>query len=187
MTRRRKLAIAFLAFGLIVGVPFLVLTKRWVIDPHTTNPTSADVVVVLGGGNGERLDRGLALMAAKVAPVMVLSTGIHWVEPPNVVKAVKDTCAEGSAQFEVVCIAALPDSTKGEAIAVADMAKKRGWHRIVVVTTDHHVTRSMRWFKRCYDGELFPVSAPAPTGLSEVAHEWAGTIDQFTLDRTCSR
>jgi uncharacterized SAM-binding protein YcdF (DUF218 family) len=187
MTRRRKLAVTLLVFGLFIFLPFLVLTNRWLIHPHTTNPTEADVVVVLGGGNGERLDRGLALMAAKVAPVMVLSTGIHWVEPPNVVKAVKDTCAERSAQFEVVCIAALPDSTKGEAIAVADMAKKRGWHRIVVVTTDHHLTRSMRWFTRCFSGEVFPVSAPASTGPSEIAHEWAGTIAQFTLDRTCSR
>jgi uncharacterized SAM-binding protein YcdF (DUF218 family) len=187
MTRRRKRVLALLAVVGVFAVPFGILTDRWLISPVTTNPTSADVVVVLGGGHGERLDTGLALMAAKVAPVMVLSTGIHWVEPPNVVKAVKDMCATGSTQFEVVCVAAVPDSTKGEAIAVADMAKKRGWHRIVVVTTDHHLTRSMRWFHRCVEGELFPVSAPASTGLSEIAHEWAGTVDQFTLHRTCSR
>jgi uncharacterized SAM-binding protein YcdF (DUF218 family) len=188
MTRRRKRATAVVvAVVAFLAVPFVVLTNRWMIHPRTTNPTSADVVVVLGGGHGERLDRGLALMAANVAPVMVLSTGIHWVEPPDVVKAIKDTCAQGSTLFEVVCVSALPDSTKGEAIAVADMAKKRGWHRVVVVTTDHHLTRSMRWFERCFVGELLPVSAPAPTGVSEIAHEWAGTIDQFTLDRTCSR
>jgi uncharacterized SAM-binding protein YcdF (DUF218 family) len=162
MTRRQKRARVLFIVLIVLAVPFGVLTNRWLIHPVTTNPTSADVVVVLGGGHGERLDTGLALMAAKVAPVLVLSTGIHWVEPPNVVKAIKDMCAEASVQFE-------------------------GWRRIVVVTTDHHLTRSMRWFHRCVEGELFPVSAPAPTGVSEIAHEWAGTIDQFTFDRTCSR
>jgi uncharacterized SAM-binding protein YcdF (DUF218 family) len=187
MTRRRRLAITLVAIAALLAVPFGVLTNSWLIHPRTTNPGAADVVVVLGGGNGERLDRGLALMAAKVAPVVVISTGIHWTKPAAAVKAIKDTCAAGSTAFEVVCVAALPDSTKGEAITVADMAKQRGWRRIVVVTTDHHLTRSMRWFERCVDGELFPVAAPAPTGVSEIAHEWAGTIDQFTLDRTCSR
>ena len=45
--------------GLIGITIFVILTLRWFVYPETTEPGPVDAVVVLGGGRGERLERGL--------------------------------------------------------------------------------------------------------------------------------
>lgn len=187
LPRRRRLR-RLVRVGLAVSVLFVVifgwLTAQWFLWPHTTNPTQADAVVVLGGGEGERLTRGLELMNHKVSNVLVLSTGTDWFAPASV--PVKSMCNNHPPEFEVVCIAAQPDSTKGEAMEISKMAKARGWRRIALVTTDFHLTRSTRWFERCFSGTIYPVGAPASLSVNEVVHEWLGTADQFLVDRSCS-
>jgi uncharacterized SAM-binding protein YcdF (DUF218 family) len=99
---------------------------------------------------------------------------------------VHDLCAKGSSQFQLFCLAATPDSTKGEAMTISRMAQEHGWRNIALVTTDYHLTRSARWFDRCYSGKVYPVSAPASASVAEIAHEWLGTVDQGLIDRHCS-
>jgi uncharacterized SAM-binding protein YcdF (DUF218 family) len=193
MTRAGRRRIAWLGgiMAAMVSV-FALMTDRWFIRPETTNPTSADAVVVLAGGTGERLARGLELMAQRVAPTLVLNEGVDWAEPVDVVRAVKDLCHRSSSigatppPFEIVCVSAVPDSTKGEAITIAQLAEHRGWKTLALVTTDHHLARSARWFRRCFSGAVLPVAAAAPTFRLDVQHEWFGTIAQFTYDRSCS-
>lgn len=161
------------------------LHHRWIANPRTTNPTQVDAVVVLGGGLQERTDRGLDLIARGVSPVLVLSLGIAWAGPEY--ERVLGICRDGIAGVEVICIRALPDSTKGEAMTTARLARERSWRSIAVVTTDHHVSRATRWFERCFAGAVFPVAARGPSPWAEVRHEWFGTIAQFSIDRSCDR
>ena len=182
--QRVRRALPGLAFcGLIVIAIFVILTLRWFVYPETTDPGPVDAVVVLGGGRGERLERGLKLMADGKASVIVLSTGIHWTGPGS--QQVKDLCATPVAQFEVICVAALPDSTKGEAIVISKLAAERGWASIALVTTKSHLSRGTRWFRRCSSIRVYPVVAAADSTFREVEHEWLGTVAQFTIDRSC--
>jgi uncharacterized SAM-binding protein YcdF (DUF218 family) len=177
--RRLRAAAAVLLLGLAVVAG---LTARWFIWPHSQVPESADAIVVLGGGRGERLVEGLALERAGVSDIVVLSTGVvRYAE----LQPVYDLCESGSPDMTVMCVTASPDNTKGEAMDVAALAEEQGWRSIVLVTSDHHLERSLRWFERCFDGTIYPVAAPVISTFGEVLHEWLGVVQQTVLDRSC--
>jgi uncharacterized SAM-binding protein YcdF (DUF218 family) len=143
--------------------------------PSTDSVQPADAVVVLAGGNGERLERGLELVRDGIASTLVLSFG------PD------DLC--GSRQtFEVVCFVPSPENTRGEAETVADLARDRGWSNVVVVTSTSHVTRARLLVERCYEGELQVADATPDTGVPgwvlAIAHEWGGLAGAL-VERGC--
>jgi uncharacterized SAM-binding protein YcdF (DUF218 family) len=179
----RRVAIAIVAAGAVGSMVFAALTYRWFVAPSTTPPDRADAVVALAGGAGERLPKALELMSQGVSETLILNEGIDWQLPEA--EPVHELCRNGSADFEVICVNALPDSTRGEAITISAVAEERGFTSLALVTTDHHLSRSTRWFRRCFAGDVFPVSAPARTSRADVEHEWLGVLDQLLLNRSC--
>ena len=165
--------------GAIIGY----LTFAWFFRPESGVPPRVDAIVVLAGGWGERLNRGLALIAEGKSDVLVLNQAIKWNGPEA--DSVKRICARRPRDFEVVCVAALPDSTKGEAMVISKLAVERGWNSLALVTTNHHLSRSTRWFHRCFAGRTYPVSAGGQWTNDEILHEWLGTLAQFSIDRSC--
>ena len=103
----RRLLLA-LGFGLLLVTALIVVfSVRWFLRPSSVTPDRADAVVVLAGGEGERLEHALSLMADAVAETLVLSVGNEvWPDA----EAVTETC--GEATFEVVCFTPNPDTTK---------------------------------------------------------------------------
>jgi uncharacterized SAM-binding protein YcdF (DUF218 family) len=159
------------------------VTLPWFIWPETSSPNRVDAIVVLGGGRGERLDKGLELLRAGVSDTLVLSTGVvRYAE----LQPVYDLCEFGSDEYQVICVTASPDNTKGEAIDVSAIARERRWTSIALVTTDHHMNRALRWFRRCYAGTIYPVSAPSVSTTGEIIHEALGVAEQLTIDRSCT-
>jgi DUF218 domain len=165
------------------GALIASLTFIWFFHPESVLPPQVDAVVVLAGGWGERLDRGLELLARGKSRVLVLNKAIHWNGPEA--DPVKRICATGSPGFEVVCVAAVPDSTKGEAMVISALARQRHWSSLALVTTNHHLSRSTRWFRRCFSGQTYPVSAGGSWTHEAIFHEWMGTLAQLSIDRSC--
>jgi uncharacterized SAM-binding protein YcdF (DUF218 family) len=159
----------------VLVVAGIVVTLRLFVWPATDPVGHADAVVVLAGGEGERLDRGLELMRDGVAPTLVLSFG-----PPGLCR--------GGAAFDVVCFTPSPETTRGEAEAIGNLARTRGWSRLVVVTSTPHVTRARMLVDRCYDGSLAVTAAAPHAGLpgwlGQIAHEWGGLADAV-IERDC--
>lgn len=182
LTRLRRPPIPAVIIG--VGISMLiivVMTVRWFLSPHSVDPDRVDAVVVLAGGRGERLDRALELMAKPVSDTLVLSVGNGmWSDS----EAITQACGD-DVQFEVICFAPVPDSTKGEALTFQQLAGEHGWESIALVTSEYHLHRAALRFSRCFDGEILPVAAPAETGLGLLTHEWLGTLQARTLDRGC--
>ncbi len=163
----------------VVGV---LATVRLFVWPAVDDPTSADAVLVLAGGRGERIALGMRLMREGVAPVLVLVG--EQTEPEA-----DRLCRGGQPSFELVCLPRGPTSTRTEARAAARLASDRQWRSLVLVTSSYHVTRSRMIHDRCFPGDLDVVGAKAPLGFFSlvplVTKEWAALVHTATVSRDC--
>jgi hypothetical protein len=178
--RASALRAALLAGGGII-VTVLVITVPLFVFPSTASLEdvraggAVDAVLVLGGGSG-RIETALELVSylPEPPPTLLLSVPYGW---PLV------TC--GSApdlpRVEVECFEPVPLTTAGEMAKLGALVAERGWDRVVVVTSDFHVTRSRRLAERCVaaastDTELlFVAAASNPLSLHgsfAIATEW---------------
>jgi uncharacterized SAM-binding protein YcdF (DUF218 family) len=155
-------------------------TAALMVFPPEDHPRRADVVVVLSGSH-DRLPEGLELMRRGVAPVLVISDGAvpGW--------AAANRLCRGGAKFRVVCFHPKPYSTRGEARFVAALMHRRGWKRVVVVTSRYHVLRARMDFRRCVDGDVDAVGASTSLGrwVAGIVQEWPKLAYALTLGRSC--
>ena len=174
MTRWRAVLALLLA-------AWLAATAVLFVWPRGGDPQRADAVVVLSGVRTARLEKGLELVRAGVAPTLVISDGRArgWAEANRL--------CDGGADFRVVCFRPTPYSTHGEAADVARIARDRGWRSLVVVTSRYHVTRSRLLFGRCLDGRVSGVPAKTSPGAMamNVPFEWGKLLYQLTVERDC--
>jgi uncharacterized SAM-binding protein YcdF (DUF218 family) len=149
----------------------------------TSPPAHADAVVVLSGERG-RLAPALALIRRGVAPVLAISS---VQETPRWLEARQLCAAQRYAGAKVVCFLARPYSTRGEARAVARVARERGWRSVVVVTSTFHVTRARMLFRRCYQGRLSFVGSGSPWWRQpgDWVAETGKLVVQLTTQRGC--
>ncbi len=171
-----RLVLAVVLFFAFVGVTLYLF-----VFPHTDRFTHADAVVVLSGGKSDRLPKGLQLVQRGVAPTLVISDG-NAADYPEANKLCR-----GGRPFKVICFRPDPYSTRGEAEAVARLARKHHWRSLVVVTSRYHVFRARILFKRCFKGRLAVVGSwPSPTNYVVGAlQEWPKLIYEETLIRSC--
>jgi uncharacterized SAM-binding protein YcdF (DUF218 family) len=165
---RRTLLVTGVAVLGVLALALVVLNLRLFVWPASSTPARADAVVVLAGGDGERLDKGLELVRAGVAPALVVSTG-------------PDELCANQYEFEVFCFLPHPDDTRGEAEAIGRIAKQQGWHHVVVVTSDYHATRARLLVERCFSGTVDVSAANSDKGplslLWAIGHEWGGLAE----------
>ena len=141
-------------------------------------PPGADAVVVLSGGQNDRLPEGIRLVRAGVAPTLVISDGRAegWAEANRL-------CESGGA----VCFKPDPYSTQGEARWIGREAERRGWDTVVVVTSSYHVKRARAIVDRCLDGRLAVVGTDPPVSnqVIGIAWEWPKSLYYFSVNRDC--
>ncbi|MET0938318.1 MAG: YdcF family protein [Gaiellaceae bacterium] len=170
-----------IALGVLV-LAWVAATLRLVFFPVEDDAGRADAVVVLSGSKHERLDRGLELAREGVAPVLVISGGLDPRQP-----VANELCRDGGEGFSVTCFTPDPDSTRGEARRVAELARKRGWKRVLVVTSRFHVTRARMLFDRCLDIDVDAVGVDYPWSSvpAAVAGEWVKLGLSESVSRGC--
>lgn len=173
----------------VAAVGFVIfLSWSWGMNPSTTGIDDihkGDAVVLFAGGRGERLQQALVLMEIGKADVLVLSNGNldGWTDANDLCSGVVDR------GFEVLCPTPDPDSTRGEARVFGELAEKRGWSSLVMVTSDNHVNRAKLLLSRCFDGHVDAVGATAELSLpgtaKRVTHEFLGHVLARSLARSC--
>jgi uncharacterized SAM-binding protein YcdF (DUF218 family) len=163
---------------LVILLAALTAASVWLfVFPATDAPGRADAVVVLSGSNYDRLPKALALMRAKVAPVLLVSDGA---------RTVPRLCAR-RAPYRVICFHPRPFSTRGEAEEIARLAAARSWKRVDVVTSRYHVYRTRLIMKRCYHGILRIVASEPRLQdyLVGATVEWPKLALALTIRRHC--
>jgi uncharacterized SAM-binding protein YcdF (DUF218 family) len=165
------------AVALVAVAAWFTLTVVLFYSPPEQVPRRADAVVVLGGGSAERLELGLRLARARVAPVLVVS------DPPD-----DSPLCSSKAGFEVVCVEPDPFTTRGEAETIGRLAASRGWQSLAVVTSNYHAVRAGLLVRRCFHGSvevLHSVTHSVPGTFVKSLHEWGGLIYALTFARGC--
>lgn len=168
----------------VLVVLVVVVTARLFVWPTTDGVGNPDAVVLFVGGRGERLETALRVAAAHDIANLVIPNGnvSTWPEA-------NELCGEPQQELRVWCPVPRPDTTRGEARVIADLAREQGWSQLTMVTSDYHLTRARVMLSRCFDGEINALTADSELGLIDrgirIAHEWVGFIRARVLDRSC--
>lgn len=176
---RRLFVLAIVGLGvLLVSLPLFVLPS--VDEPEDVRAAPVDAVVVLGGGIGERVAAATNLVGRLPDPRPTMLLSVPYAEP-----LLECGIVPTVPEVDVRCLVPDPLTTSGEAATVTAMAAAEGWDRVVVVTSDFHVTRSRVLFNRCSEqlapdlevlwvaGETEPLSL---RGLWLIATEWPSLL-----------
>ena len=165
--------------ALVLVVAFCVLTAVLFVYPDLNTPERSDAIVVLGGHGLPAVDKGEQLAREGYAPTIAFSLQ-PWVpcEPGRV----------AIPHVRVVCFRADPQSTRGEARSIAQLAARDDWKRIIVVLPTTQASRARLRIGRCYPGQVLEVGFP-PQGiwewLHQFAYEWASLAKALVLQPTC--
>jgi uncharacterized SAM-binding protein YcdF (DUF218 family) len=137
-----------------LGWPAVALLVLWlgglavfVADGLTTgaeDPAQADAIVVLTGGK-QRLETGLALLAAGTAKTLFIS-GVN----PQVDRAALLRALGPAAGREACCIVLgrQAENTRGNAQETAGWMQGEGYRSLRLVTSWYHMPRSLLEFRR---------------------------------------
>lgn len=147
----------------------------WALEhPPEPTPRPADAVVVLGG-RGDRLPLAQSLVARGLAGTLVVSA--------------HDQPCPTAAAARVICFDPDPASTRGEAEAIARLARGHGWTRLLVVSDHEQARRAATRVGRCYTGSLQVLPAPPLPSTWErvqrVLYEAAATLKADLWQRSC--
>lgn len=174
--RKRRLCIVVALLFLLCAVG--VATARLFVWPPQGMPAHVDAIVMLNGP-GDRLDTALELAWEHRASTIVISRGSTYWGHGSV-------CAPPIPRIKVICFDPSPSTTRGEAEFAGRLAKRYGWHSMVVVAITPQDTPARLRVGRCFSGKIYfvngrlrPVAWPAL-----VAYEWGATIKAL-LQRGC--
>jgi uncharacterized SAM-binding protein YcdF (DUF218 family) len=169
--------------ALVVMTVFAVATAHLFIWPATDSVDHVDAVVLFAGGRGERLQLAEQLMEDGVAPNLVIPNGetAEWLEGNR-------ACTE-DRPYNVRCLRPDPDTTVGEARAIAALANDESWDTLLVVTSSYQLTRARLLLDRCFDGDVFTARAQPDLGwigwAARIGHEWLAWSRAVTVRRGC--
>lgn len=172
---RRLLKAGSVALALLLALCLLTPVLRGPLAALTLvqKPVRADAIVLLGGGvqcgsrtldssSLARLVRGLELWRAGYAPVLTVSEQSGLLGPRDCVKLSELERAHVAALYPVggpqVLTLRHVTTTRDEAARVRDLARERGWRRVLLVTSPSHSRRAARLFAA---QGLYVVSVPA--------------------------
>lgn len=175
--RRRRLTMAVLA---VMLAAVSALTARLFVWPDLPAlPQRADVIVQLGGP-GDRRAVALELARHGRAPLVAISV--------SVTELATQWCDEGRLRgVSVICFHSEPFTTRGEARTTAAMARRYGWHSVILVTSRDQAWRATLRVRRCFAGTIFVATARLPwyQWPTQIVYQWGATVKAYTFETSC--
>lgn len=176
--KRRRLRIVVA----VVVILFSAVTARVFVWPDLPPlPSRADAIIELGGAGDPAARDVAALTLAREhrAPVLVQST--------VAVEAGTNRCLPPVPDVTIMCFHAEPNTTQGEAQAIAALAAQHHWNSIILVTTPDHAWRARLRVSRCFPGQVYVGTTPLPVlyWFRQIPYQWAASAKALTFERDC--
>jgi len=138
------------------------------VYPKVDQLQHSDAVLVLGGYGQDRYKYGLWLAEHGWAPNVVWS-----IYNPKNASSITDACENVLRRpVTISCFTADPLTTLGEARELRQIAKERGWRKVIVVTARSHISRARYILAKCFDGQLIMRPNPEPISVVRWAYEY---------------
>lgn len=172
--RRRALATA-----LVLILAFSAATARLIVWPTTGMPPRVDAII-MAAGPGNRLPVALTLANGQRAPVLVISQGHLGYGGPC-------PSATAAPKVKIVCFDPDPANTRGEMEFASRLARRYGWHSVVLVTTREQDTRARLLMERCFSGHVYVVTVAQPwyEWPYQIVYGWGALFKAVALQRAC--
>jgi len=138
---------------------------------------SADVIIVLGGGDGDREEYGSILYRRGLAP-HIISTGAPLGTDVATVSLVRR-----GVPRQAVLLANGTQNTHEDALRSRDLMKQHGWRTALLVTDPYHMRRSLWTFRTAFAGTDLQVRpAPVASGWFDANHWWQNEQSFVAVD-----
>ena len=171
MARRRSFIPRFLILLAVLAVVLGVSYRLWLpligrALVHDDGPAAADIAVVLGGDNwGHRIETAGMLVRRGLVPTVLVSGPPGFYGEHETDLAIPFAVRKGFPEKWFVAFPNDALSTREEAGALLAELRRRGVHRVLIVTSDFHSARARRIFlatEKAMGGgpELRMVAAP---------------------------
>jgi uncharacterized SAM-binding protein YcdF (DUF218 family) len=119
-----------------------------------------DAVVILSGGDGDRLDLAIEMHAQGYAKNLVITNTKNAVNR----EYARDAEDGGFAKSQIYITEVQVDSTQDEARAVRELALENGWTKLMVIMDPYHSFRARLIFRRELHGTGIDVIARPVVG-----------------------
>lgn len=143
---RRAKIIGWCSLGVLalwgVGLLWFQHTVHAYADPAVTKADTYDAIVVLTGGS-DRLRVGLELLAQKRAPIMMISGVASGVTIRDILSMNDVASVSGRVEPRAIHLGYEAENTTGNALEVAHWAAENNVRKIVLVTSNYHMPRSL--------------------------------------------
>lgn len=146
LKRRNILIIAAVVLLLSLSLFIIYAGKLLVLDQK---PVKSDVIIVLGGDSGKRVEQAAALYKAGYAPYMIVSGGelYHKTTQAGVMT---EHAVELGVPRDVIIPEAHSESTYDNAAFTREIMQQKGFKSAIVVTSNYHMQRSKFIFQRVF-------------------------------------
>ena len=165
----------------IVLAAYSGLSYRFFVKPSTDTPEKVDALVVLSGA-ADRLPRALELLRDGVSKTLIVSWG------PDLSDGQRAEIGAISPPVELLEFIPEPDTTQGEARAIASLMRQRGFSSILVVTSTYHITRARTLVDRCTSARVSWVESRPESSvfgwIARIVHE-SGGMAWAAVSRSC--
>ena len=167
-----KILLAAVVLSLLLLLTAVLLPgKVLTVD---SGPVKADLLVVLGGGGGERPARAVELFKQGVAPKILVSGNgdCEWI---------KNFLERNGVPGAAITLESRSGTTRENAEFSIPLLRQMGAQRVIIVTSWFHSRRALACFKH-YAPDINFYSRPSYTGYSEAGWNQKGVRGGFRAE-----
>ena len=161
---------------------FRLVGEGWVVEDTLDH---SDAILVLSDDNfyADRATRASQVYRQGLAPIVVAS-GRRLRPYAGVAELIEhDLIERGVPKDKILRVAHDSDNTREEAITLAQVAKQKKWHSIIVVTSNFHTRRARYIFSHVFPNDTKVRITGARDGDFDPARWWEKRLSVKDLSR----